>query len=89
MDINVVHYVQNQSLVTEKFVPKTPGVTTTSKIIRKVLSEGQPELCTICLEIMHTKLGVLSCNHRFHFRCIDRWIRCSACCPICRRQCLQ
>jgi hypothetical protein len=42
--------------------------------------------CIICLEPFeqHQLLYELSCNHVFHFQCIDKWHDVSKCCPVCR-----
>lgn len=82
----ITEFVQNQSLQNSEIKPNIPGVTTTSKIIVKIKTDPKSiEACTICLNEMATNLGKLSCDHTFHFRCIDRWIRTSATCPICRK----
>lgn len=53
-----------------------------SNEIKKVKSIPQ---CAICLNIIsYKKLKKLSCNHKFHWRCIDRWIKINSSCPVCR-----
>ena len=44
--------------------------------------------CSICLEDFKNKdkLVKLSCNHKFHKLCIDRWKLCSKTCPYCRTE---
>eukprot|EP00984_Skeletonema_dohrnii_P021223 scaffold10540_cov84-Skeletonema_dohrnii-CCMP3373.AAC.2 len=37
--------------------------------------------CVICFEPMIDGVGMTSCGHHFHFRCIEKWRRN---CPICR-----
>ncbi|KAF2320943.1 hypothetical protein GH714_032115 [Hevea brasiliensis] len=43
--------------------------------------------CSICLESFKEgdKLIRLPCEHRFHFACLDPWIRTCGDCPYCRR----
>ena len=46
------------------------------------------EECSICLETMKDNghLGVLSCGHKFHARCIKTWTNEHNTCPLCRRE---
>ena len=72
----------------ESYVPKIPGVVTTRKIINKsIASSEQSFLCVVCLEMIKCKdkLGeIVRCKHTFHLKCIDKWVRVSAICPMCR-----
>ena len=45
--------------------------------------EGQ---CVICLETFKDGDSVkrLRCKHLFHADCIDKWLRISSCCPMCK-----
>lgn len=51
-------------------------------------TDGQKEQCVICMEEIKegATLKVLSCGHKFHSRCIDRWLRRKARCPVCNAQ---
>ncbi|KAJ7967546.1 RING-H2 finger protein [Quillaja saponaria] len=46
-----------------------------------------PQDCSICLEsfMEGDKLTCLPCGHKFHFVCLDPWVRCCGDCPYCRR----
>ena len=50
----------------------------------KVIDED----CSICLETMKDNghIGVLSCGHKFHARCIKTWTNDNNTCPLCRRE---
>uniref|UniRef100_A0A4Y0BQY6 RING-type domain-containing protein n=1 Tax=Anopheles funestus TaxID=62324 RepID=A0A4Y0BQY6_ANOFN len=39
--------------------------------------------CPICLESFDNYVKKLSCEHRFHPRCIDMWLEIAGHCPIC------
>ena len=41
------------------------------------------EKCVICLSEMYDEC-MMPCNHTFHNRCIQRWIKRHNSCPICR-----
>lgn len=47
--------------------------------------DGQKEQCIICMEDIKqgATLKLLSCGHKFHSRCIDRWLKMKARCPVC------
>jgi len=48
-------------------------------------TDGQKEQCIICMEDIKqgATLKLLSCGHKFHSRCIDRWLKMKARCPVC------
>ncbi|CDP15670.1 unnamed protein product [Coffea canephora] len=47
--------------------------------------------CCICLHGYEDGVEVctLPCNHHFHYRCIRRWLRINATCPLCKFNILQ
>ena len=59
---------------------------------KKVTSNDVTQDCSICLESYkeNTYKRMLHCNHNFHKKCIDKWLKkCSEDnihCPICRNQ---
>ncbi len=59
---------------------------------KKIREEDTKDECSICLEEykVNTYKRTLNCNHHFHKRCIDKWLKnCSEeniHCPICRDQ---
>jgi hypothetical protein len=44
------------------------------------------EKCTICFGRMRKKRKIikLDCNHKFHQKCIDKWLSMNPKCPLCR-----
>ena len=59
--------------------PKKPSI-----IIEYINVE---EDCPICLEKLDGKIGHLECNHYFHEKCLNQWVKNSINkdCPICRK----
>jgi RING-finger-containing ubiquitin ligase len=59
--------------------------TTVLKDVEKELPEEQRQ-CAICLETFQNgeKRKTLQCLHGFHEECIDKWLRSSRNCPICK-----
>ncbi|XP_050410951.1 uncharacterized protein LOC126825382 isoform X2 [Patella vulgata] len=51
-------------------------------------SSTDPEDCSICMcEYEEDEnLRILPCFHRFHARCVDKWLQNNASCPVCRVQ---
>ena len=62
------------------------GLVVTRQFISAVES-NQEISCAICQsdEKLQEKLGEISCKHVFHWKCIDRWLRQSGSCPLCRK----
>ena len=49
--------------------------------------DADEEPCCICLSSMAgCKIRHLPCLHQFHARCIDRWLRSSSACPVCKKE---
>ena len=51
--------------------------------LRRVLFTRGAE-CSVCLGPHERTAAELACGHSFHRQCIERWLRISANCPICR-----
>jgi len=50
------------------------------------------ENCFICMDnykVMELKRELPSCKHYFHKKCIDKWLKKKASCPICRDELLK
>ncbi|XP_028974283.1 E3 ubiquitin-protein ligase RNF38 [Esox lucius] len=48
--------------------------------------QSEQTLCVVCMCDFESRqlLRVLPCNHEFHARCVDRWLKANRTCPICR-----
>ena len=62
-----------------------------SKVFKQISfnrDKAKSDSCVICLEAFKTEelVAFLSCNHLYHFWCIDDWFQKNQTCPICRRQ---
>ncbi len=51
--------------------------------MRRVVFTDSAE-CAVCLGAHATSAAELRCGHSFHAACIERWLRISASCPMCR-----
>ena len=54
-------------------------------------NEKDTSSCVICLSKfeLKSKIRPLPCNHVFHAKCVDKWLRANRTCPICRRDALK
>ncbi|KAK9044261.1 hypothetical protein V6N11_072574 [Hibiscus sabdariffa] len=57
------------------------------EVERKTSRSRESRDCSICLESFGEEdvLTRLPCGHRFHFACLDPWVRTCGDCPYCRR----
>ncbi|XP_078589473.1 E3 ubiquitin-protein ligase RNF38-like isoform X2 [Branchiostoma floridae x Branchiostoma japonicum] len=48
--------------------------------------QSQQTLCVVCMCDFENRqlLRVLPCNHEFHAKCVDKWLKSNRTCPICR-----
>lgn len=55
------------------------------------MNEKDSRSCVICLSKfeLKSKIRPLSCEHVFHAKCVDKWLRANRTCPICRRDALK
>lgn len=55
------------------------------------MNEKDSRTCVICLSKfeLKSKIRPLPCNHAFHAKCVDKWLRANRTCPICRRDALK
>lgn len=45
----------------------------------------EPDKCSICYESFECKnISISDCNHKFHFKCLQKWMIQSNKCPLCR-----
>ena len=43
-------------------------------------------MCSICLTDITLNKKELSCKHKYHTECIDKWLERKSTCPICRKE---
>ena len=43
--------------------------------------------CSICMDEYKNEdvISILNCNHKFHKKCVDKWLYRNLSCPICRQ----
>ncbi|KAJ3614064.1 hypothetical protein NHX12_017641 [Muraenolepis orangiensis] len=48
--------------------------------------QSEQTMCVVCMCDYETcqLLRVLPCNHQFHSKCVDKWLKANRTCPICR-----
>lgn len=73
-------------------ITSTDKVTTMNAISANQASAKTAELCTICLDTLHTTesagksvSSVIPCGHKFHSECIYQWTAKHLTCPVGRR----
>ncbi|KAE8730585.1 hypothetical protein F3Y22_tig00002919pilonHSYRG00212 [Hibiscus syriacus] len=57
------------------------------KMVKRVkVEDGEKEECMVCLEELSVgfEASQMPCSHLFHCGCIERWLKQSHYCPICR-----
>lgn len=47
-------------------------------------SDPRKEACIVCLQELSSSVIVTKCNHFFHEKCLEQWIRVKFNCPTCR-----
>ncbi|MBA0650491.1 hypothetical protein Goklo_017907 [Gossypium klotzschianum] len=63
------------------------GVLASGTAKERVIS-GEDAVCCICLAAYadDDELRELPCIHVFHVKCVDKWLRINACCPLCKTE---
>jgi len=63
---------------------KKRAAKTLQRTFRKALVNG---ICAICTGSMFNSSNIktLNCNHKFHNKCIEAWLKVNNVCPTCRR----
>ncbi|KAG4119069.1 hypothetical protein ERO13_D11G055901v2, partial [Gossypium hirsutum] len=56
------------------------------KMLKKVRVKSRDEDCLICLEELEIGIDAsqMPCSHAFHCNCIEKWLKVSHYCPVCR-----
>jgi len=58
----------------------------TSVMTRETLSKEPMKSCPICLDDINEGdvLRIMPCMHKFHSKCLSKWLKIRAICPICK-----
>ncbi len=48
------------------------------------LKSLEDSYCSVCLSSLINDISKLSCNHSFHEKCINEWLKVKDTCPLCR-----
>lgn len=69
-----------------KYVPSVPKPRPMPMKKKVVVPTNQE--CSICLDIISADaIQCCQCGHCFHKTCIEKWLKHSKTCPLCRRKC--
>jgi len=51
-------------------------------------AEDSPS-CSVCMEnyLAGDHIRILPCNHEYHSKCVDNWLKINSTCPLCRQPC--
>ena len=86
--------LENESKVVERVMQESMNDNTLSRKEQKIYTEqktydsNNDVSCSICLEKINKNdsIGVLSCEHFFHYDCINEWGKYKATCPLCKKK---
>lgn len=86
--------LENESKVVERVMQESMNDNTLSRKEQKIYAEqktydsNNDVSCSICLEKINKNdsIGVLSCEHFFHYDCINEWGKYKATCPLCKKK---
>jgi len=69
--------------LTKSQIDELPSYRWTSRDVQT----GEQSMCVVCMYDIEARqtVRVLPCNHIFHSRCVDKWLKTNRTCPICRR----
>lgn len=48
------------------------------------MTDCDENICSICIDSIDEKFYKTKCNHKFHFSCLENWLKKSNQCPNCR-----
>ena len=60
-----------------------------TKSKNKKKNKEDEDICIICMESVESgkmkKVQIKNCKHKFHQTCLQKWVSCSWCCPMCKQ----
>ena len=91
LEINHLSYVMIRMNITELCVEQKTMVGVvhkkyTGRSSASTRSKMARKECPICISRFAPKQNItkFACGHRFHTKCINRWLERNNCCPLCR-----
>ena len=72
--------------IESRLIPNVSQIDKKTISYEELLNNDEDNDCTICLEEFNNDEEIikLKCNHLFHLKCIDDWIKKNQSCPLCR-----
>jgi len=72
--------------IESRLIPNVSQIDKKMISYEELLKDNNDNNCTICLEEFNNDEEIikLKCNHLFHSKCIDDWIKKNQSCPLCR-----
>ncbi len=86
--INQISFLEAHSIIHIFSRPAKPSIIYRKFIFLKPYykCKNNKISCSICFEQVKKKeyIRELQCNHKFHKKCIDKWVKRKFTCPLCR-----
>ena len=83
----IYYWIRNYSMKICDCYPKNIYMLDENNIVELNNKFVDNNTCSICIdEINKNKITLKNCNHTFHKKCIDSWLKKNSSCPICRQE---
>ncbi|KAK5650450.1 hypothetical protein RI129_001479 [Pyrocoelia pectoralis] len=87
----IYYYFNNENprlnyVYEDPYHPSAPSLQSNTQSPRRRNSNDFQKNCVICFDVLKADSSRrLSCGHKFHESCINRWLSVNNSCPICRK----